>query len=553
MTVLPIVERELRAAARRRGTHWGRVFMAMLAMLVFTWMLVILLPQTRLVPARHGIFLFRGLLVVAALYAVIGGAVATADCLSREKREGTLGLLFLTDLKGLDVVLGKLVASSVNALYALLAVIPVLGLSIQLGGITYQEIGIAAITLLHLTFFSVAVGILVSALSRQERKALFATLFTLFFWCVGPGVLVYILIALGGESRMLKLDEFFFSFLCLSPLYPLVHLLFYGVPGSPFGPLLFWLSVGLAQGTAWLLLLVTARLVPRVWRARESNTGVAQFQQNVEQWVYGQGGRRARLRRRLLAVNPFLWLTQRERGKPYYVWIYFAAVITTWVFGNWQYGEVLFDLKSGVPGLLLIQAFLKIWVISESCTRLGEDRRSGALELLLSTPLNERDIVRGQWLAFRRQFALPIACFAAFEFLMVRHFLPDALALATVGMLLLDLMALGYVGMWLGLKSRSTNRAILGTASLVLVLPWGLISVGLFLLDAFLRWRHPVVEISFTHQFLVWFAVGALVDVGLGWGWARWRLRGSFRAAAAEVPGKSWLALAAPNRCTEGP
>ena len=37
----------------------------------------------------------------------IAGLVLTADCISQERREGTLGLLFLTDLRGPDVALGN--------------------------------------------------------------------------------------------------------------------------------------------------------------------------------------------------------------------------------------------------------------------------------------------------------------------------------------------------------------------------------------------------------------------------------------------------------------
>ena len=52
----------------------------------------------------------------AVFYCLLSGVWFTADCLSEEKREGTLGLLFLTDLKGYDVVLGKLVATSAERL-----------------------------------------------------------------------------------------------------------------------------------------------------------------------------------------------------------------------------------------------------------------------------------------------------------------------------------------------------------------------------------------------------------------------------------------------------
>ena len=55
--------------------------------------------------------LFWGLTGSAVFYCLLSGVWFTADCLSEEKREGTLGLLFLTDLKGYDVVFGKLVAT----------------------------------------------------------------------------------------------------------------------------------------------------------------------------------------------------------------------------------------------------------------------------------------------------------------------------------------------------------------------------------------------------------------------------------------------------------
>ena len=70
---------------------------------------------------------------------LLAGIFTTADCLSEEKREGTLGLLFLTDLKGYDIVLGKIVAASVNWFFGLLALFPVLALSLLMGGVAPGE------------------------------------------------------------------------------------------------------------------------------------------------------------------------------------------------------------------------------------------------------------------------------------------------------------------------------------------------------------------------------------------------------------------------------
>src|SRR5688572_27689924 len=81
---------------------------------------------------------------LALAYAMVAGIHATADCVSEEKREGTLGLLFLTDLKGYDVILGKLSATSLGAIYAMLAILPMISLGLLMGGVTLKEVGPAS-------------------------------------------------------------------------------------------------------------------------------------------------------------------------------------------------------------------------------------------------------------------------------------------------------------------------------------------------------------------------------------------------------------------------
>src|SRR5690348_13115289 len=106
MTFLPIVERELIEASRRRGTYWIRLAAAAVGLLIGGWVMLMTHNQP---PAQLGIALFVALSIAAFVYCLSVGIFRTADCLSEEKREGTLGLLFLTDLKGYDIVLGKLV------------------------------------------------------------------------------------------------------------------------------------------------------------------------------------------------------------------------------------------------------------------------------------------------------------------------------------------------------------------------------------------------------------------------------------------------------------
>ena len=63
-----------------------------------------------------------------------------------------MGLLFLTDLKGYDVVLGKFIARSLPALYGLLALLPLIGIPLLLGGVTGSEFWRMALALVNALF-----------------------------------------------------------------------------------------------------------------------------------------------------------------------------------------------------------------------------------------------------------------------------------------------------------------------------------------------------------------------------------------------------------------
>src|SRR5215470_19128359 len=133
MPFLPIVEREMRVGSRRHHTYTIRLVIALPAILVGIFLYFANSQSPTSVLAWRT---FMGLSILAFIYCLIAGRRSTADCLSEEKREGTLGLLFLTDLKGYDVVLGKLAATSLRALYGLVAIVPVFAIPILLGGVT---------------------------------------------------------------------------------------------------------------------------------------------------------------------------------------------------------------------------------------------------------------------------------------------------------------------------------------------------------------------------------------------------------------------------------
>src|SRR5437899_156646 len=202
MTLLPIVDRELRVASRRRATYSGRVVAALVAAVIGVWMMLTL-PQ--FVPVTvAGASLFRSLSWAAVLAALISGTTATADCISSEKRQGTLGLLFLTDLRGYDVVLGKMAATALQVFYGLVAMMPILAIPILMGGVTAGEFWRVALALIDLLLFGVASGIFASSVSFVERKAVGSAFLIVGFMTLGIPIVAQVI---EGSARNSSLPD----------------------------------------------------------------------------------------------------------------------------------------------------------------------------------------------------------------------------------------------------------------------------------------------------------------------------------------------------------
>src|SRR2546430_6213267 len=152
MTFLPIVERQLRESSRRPATYRMRSLLALAALAIWFFLLIVGSNSG----IRKGMMLFIAISVLTLGFCLVAGIFLTADCLSEERREGTLGLLFLTELKGYDVVLGKLIATSLHAFYGLLAILPLLALPLLMGGVTVGEFWRVTLVLTTTLFFSLS-------------------------------------------------------------------------------------------------------------------------------------------------------------------------------------------------------------------------------------------------------------------------------------------------------------------------------------------------------------------------------------------------------------
>ena len=256
MTFLPIVARELRVAARRRATYWSRSIMASCGIIIGV---IIFLNARDAAPHELSKVLFVVISAIAFLYSLLAGIRSTADCLSEEKREGTLGLLFLTDLRGYDVVGGKLVATSLNAFYGLMAILPLLAIPLLMGGITKGEFWRTALVLVNTFLFSLAVGMFISSISKYPRKAIAATFLTLLFFTAGLPLLRNWIPLIHDHTRI---NYVWALFETCSATFTIEDTAYAAASRD------FWWSVGVVQGLCWLFLGLACFIVPRSWQDR---------------------------------------------------------------------------------------------------------------------------------------------------------------------------------------------------------------------------------------------------------------------------------------------
>src|SRR6266704_5584288 len=309
MIFLPIVERELRVAARRRATHWVRAGFAFGT--IFIGVLVYL---SNLISTARGFAnnLFGVLALLSLFYCLVSGVRLTADCLSGEKREGTLGLLFLTDLKGYDVIFGKLAATSLSGFYGLLAIFPVLAVPLLLGGTTNGEFWRMVLVLVNTFLFSLAVGVFGSALSQDFRRAMAANLLLLLLFVAVPPAVALTMAYFSGRP---VIPELFFS--CPAYSFYLCADKQYGLEAGHF-----WSSVGIVHGLTWLLVLLASAIVPRSWQDQPSRSSKSGWREFWRVWNFGAAWKQSPFRKRLLDVNAFYWLAARARRKPEHVWTF---------------------------------------------------------------------------------------------------------------------------------------------------------------------------------------------------------------------------------------
>ena len=116
--------------------------------------------------------LFAGLQLTLFLTIWALVPILTADCISRERREGSLGLLFLTGLGASEIAVAKCLSHGLRALTLLLAVLPGMMIPILMGGVSWNDGVMAVLVDVSSICGALAAGLLASTRSKERLRTL---------------------------------------------------------------------------------------------------------------------------------------------------------------------------------------------------------------------------------------------------------------------------------------------------------------------------------------------------------------------------------------------
>ncbi|HEY5912502.1 MAG TPA: ABC transporter permease subunit [Verrucomicrobiae bacterium] len=467
MILGPVIDRELRLRARSRTTYWLRMATALIGLLFcFQQLLVTAVMRS---PAALGRNVFNGI-VAAAFLVGASACVLTADSISAERRDGTLGLLFLTGVNGREVITGKLLSAGLTSLIGMLAFLPALVLPLLAGGIGGDEIVRKGAALMATLWFALGAGLFGSALERNRAKAVRSALLLTAAFLLLP--LLPFLASSGGIFQYLGL------------LSPVALTMAAGQSLFATSPHLFWISLAAVQTVGWVLVTGAGLLLHRAVlldSSRVIERPAAAAEETKKQVGFG------RWRPDREDSDPVEWLVFRGKGVSALLWLGGVGGLVV----SRSLALILpFFGARGTPRLWLMAwpvgvgtALLGGALVALVATRFfARARQTGELELLLTSPVGAKTLVSDQWRVLSRVFVwpalglqaavlLPLACLGGLELSSMSDIVVVTLSLNLVNTGL-GTAALCWAGMRYGLKARTPALAILSTVALAEGVPW---------------------------------------------------------------------------------
>src|ERR1051326_1993951 len=378
MLLFSIIAREFRSAARKKRMHGLRL---LFGGAMATWFCVVALKNTLDGGEALGRAVYDAIMLPLAYGLMLIAPALAAPSIAQERREDTLGLLFLTKLRPYHIVLAKFTARIVELLWFVLLALPFLALPIWFGGVGHAEVISDVLILLGLAFFWSALGLCASAFFRLATSAFVAALFILAFldftlFCEGVERLRLYLVS--GQNqvplsfRSAWQSIFDESYQVGNGLFNVSSLL---LPSNTNEVIAGAADLGLAGvGTLTLLGLAASKMASLSYLSTDGSD--LQWQRRFKTWNRIGNWMAAFVFVTLIVVGVVGLLLGANR----------TSVL--WGFWNWQFWNTFLSSSIELVAFLIPLVLVAIAIVSEKEAR--------TLESLVCTPLSNTSLVNGK-------------------------------------------------------------------------------------------------------------------------------------------------------------
>jgi ABC-type transport system involved in multi-copper enzyme maturation permease subunit len=434
----------------------------------------------------------QGIVVLFITPAVMAGVIAD------ERQRKTLHYLLASQLSGLEIVVGKLMAKFLHIVAVMALGLPVMALLSLFGGIAPEDLLLAYVGTASTALFLAAISVGVSAVSKKVRDAILASYLIGALWLFAPIFLQEISRATWSPLHAL--------------LSPINQLLIASGPFAMVAPGPAWLGSTPAERFAWMvgLQVAGATLIIALATARLRPAFRAEGSGRVR--LPGRARGRRLIPRRLVprpacGDDPMMWkeLHSSQTGS---ISRFFAAVVWLGTLGGFGYGlyyvargallemwangyahtfddmhtENLNGIVRGVSCVLYILSGLG--VASAAAASVSGEKESDTWISLVSTDLSPEEILRAKMAGavWALRWFLSLALVVLLVGLVLGAVHPFGFLAAIVSMAVYLWFA-AALGTYYSIVCRNSTRSLIWTIATILILNGGYLMLVLLVYD----------------------------------------------------------------------
>lgn len=464
----PIVRKEMYGVSRRWTTYLGRSFYVFLLGLV-VWLVWV--GSSRYMSmeysqyARLGRDLFLAFTWTQFVLVVLAAAVQSSDMISKEVRQGTLGVLFLTPLTPARILLGKFKASFGSLLILILSGVPILSISVYLGGVTgFDLLVVTALTMVS-GVFGVCFSLFVSTYFKGGAWGLVISIIGIAAYGLLP--VLFLALADMRERDMWEILKFQDSAVMLGVYFDdkLGASTKFIERYSWIGTCLFMTGM---SGAFLLLGAVRLKALAQADRKPGAVSRTFDAMDNAFDMNNVLGARILKSSREVWEHQPYLWkeLHTRVTGKLRYLTRIVVALLILLVVGMLVFVDDLMDEEAMIlPLALAMMPLFVLWAVGAGSGTFSKEREENKWDILMTLPIDPTSFVLSK-LAGASMSVMPIAIillvFLAFPLLAWTSLLPF------LPVYLTTFLFCGFVivmGMFYSMRCNTTRKAFALTLS----------------------------------------------------------------------------------------